>query len=201
MANTRKRITDTDYFYDRFKAKGLSLRRAAAILGMDHANLSLVLRGKEGRYASIDLVCDLARLFGVPIEEITRRLGYDVPRESSAKVHVIGTAMTERVEDMTRRAGGTVDRPRGAPDDMAAVRLTAEGPTDGWICYFMPAAGIDPSAVGRLAVVRDAEGAGYVGVLTRERDRKWAVKGLTGGLGVGGLTVKSAAPVEWVKTG
>lgn len=199
----KKRITDTKWFYDRLEAKGLSLRRAASILNIDHANLSLILRGVEGRYASLDLVCDLSRLFGVPVEDVMRRLGYDVPRESSARVHVIGEASGDegRVEDMSKRAGGLADRPRGAPDDMTAIRIAAPGTwVDGALCYSLPASAIDPSAVGRLAIVRDVEERGYVGVLGKDRERgRWSVKPIAGGYGVSGLQVKSASPVEWIK--
>lgn len=207
-ANTStKRITDTKYFYDRLEAKGLSLRRAANVLNIDHANLSLILRGVEGRYASLELVCDLSRLFGVPVEDIMRRLGYDVPRESTARVHVTGQADMGseggRVEELSKRAGGLADRPRGAPDDMVAVRLTAQGVDwlDGALAYYLPATAIDPSAVGRLAFVRDTDGGGYVGILAKDKERgKWTVRAVTAsGYPVTGLSVKSAAPVEWVK--
>lgn len=202
MKKKNTRQTDTKFFVERLTGKGLSIRRAAAMLNFDHAGLSRVLRGSKP--AHIDLACDLARLLGVGLDDVIRKLGYDVPRESMSKVVLHGQVLKDgTVEPRSRgKSLGTVDRPRGMPDDVAAVQIAVPGePFDGWVAYFIPGSGgIAPEAVGRLSHVKDSEGREFIGILEKDRDRgKWHVKMLKAEFGNGGIVAKAAAPIEWIR--
>lgn len=64
---------NSQWFYDQLDSRGLSLRRAAAQIGMDPASMSRSFKGS--RRLQSDEISALANLFRKPIEETMRQAG------------------------------------------------------------------------------------------------------------------------------
>lgn len=64
---------DTHWFHGVLADKRMSQRRLAALMGLDPAAVSLMLRGK--RKMSANEVAEMARLLGVSVQEILVRAG------------------------------------------------------------------------------------------------------------------------------
>lgn len=103
---------------------------------------------------------------------------------------------------------GRVDGPRrvpapvGMPEDTKVLRYQGGDATNGWLVYYAPGNGVGVDAIGRLCVVRTAQGASYVGRLVRGYTAGvWNVIDLfTHGV-IEGVRAVTAAPMAWIKTG
>ena len=73
---------DKVWFQRKFADAGMSQRRLAALMELNHAAVSLALQGE--RKLTLDEAATLARLLGEPFEEIVRRMGIAVPAPRGA---------------------------------------------------------------------------------------------------------------------
>jgi len=197
---------DAKWFRERIAAMDLNQTRAGALVGLDRSQFSKVLGGT--RELSPQEAADLAKVLAVPIDEILRRAGVVVARETKATVPVVGVADAHGAISAKFDGPKRIERPYSGFGDLSAVRIEAlHSPMDGWNAYFVPAIKIEPEAVGRLAVVSvkaGRAGSKYMGVLERETGRgNWRVAALSHGgeaSVVDRLSVEWAAPVLWIQT-
>lgn len=191
---------DTKWFKDRLADKGISLRKLATSLSINHTFLSKSFRGE--RRLQPQEAADVARILGVPFQDVIERAGVELPKEPGTAVTIVGTVNSVGEISNAVKGPRRAERPVRAPDDTAALRIAAPGSAlDGWIAYYVPSVRIEPEAVGRLSVVGVAGDGRFLRVLTKGYERgKWALKGLTLGMeDVAEIGVEWAAPVIWLR--
>lgn len=146
---------DSDWFNDRLKARGLSQRAAAQIIGRHASVFTRSLKGT--RRFDVDDIVSLRSVLQCSSDDILRRLGYPV---ESYGVPIIGKITSDgRVSTVTGRKGGTVSIP-DMPADARAYVVEADGGTlaayanAAFIVQEGPAgATIKPEVFGRLCIV------------------------------------------------
>lgn len=140
---------------------------AADVLGISGTTLVKSLTGT--RPFNVADVARLARGFSLPADEILRRLGYDVPRQT---VPITGRVTSDAlVSPITARRGEALPvphRPRGC---VAAIFETRHGPLaayDGAYVLYVPRTTVEPDAVARLAIIEcDAAELPILGIAQR----------------------------------
>lgn len=190
------------WFREQMKLKGLSFRKLGALLALDG---SAVSRRVDGTYKwTTSELGALARVFNVPLEDVARHAGVDVPRETSRAVRVVGVADAGgSIADGPGGGPRHVDRPDGRPDDMVAICFRPPGAAGHWVLFVAPRKGVDPEAVGKPALVETAAGTKYLATIVAGHERgRWALQGIFGGADIPGMAsadVVSASPVLWIK--
>ena len=123
------------WFKERLAALKMSQRQLAIRLSLDHAAVSLMLRGK--RQMSMDEAKQLADILLVPVTEVMRRAGIEV-LDDVRKVPIagyIGTAGT--VTLLPQGTHDAITAPADVPTGSFALQLRqVASPKDGWI-YFV----------------------------------------------------------------
>jgi DNA-binding XRE family transcriptional regulator len=193
------------WFHDRIADKGMSMRQLAGIVGVDPGNMSKQFAGKVKM--SMETAAEIARHLGVTFEDIVHHAGVQAPKDPSRAVAVVGTVGPDgTVKPARGSAGRRVDRPAGAPDDVAALRIETPGAAvDGWVAFYLPTVGrIDPEAVGRWSVVQlGNKGARYLRVLHRGYERgKWTLRPLQcadASADLVDVDIEWACPVQWIR--
>jgi transcriptional regulator with XRE-family HTH domain len=201
---------DIRWFQNRIRDLGLSQRRISSVIANNPNTLSLILNGK--RRVSHEEIPVLARELDATPEEILKRLGVEQPASKrQGNVKVLGVVdETGRVTE--RSATRSVEAPgakNANPANLRAVIYEAAGTkhphVHGWTLFFEQPAkprGVDADSLDALCIVEIGDKDGYyVGVVKRglERGRYDLVNGFSGDLLVGGVNVRSAAPVAWIK--
>lgn len=161
---------DTQWFRDRLADQRMSQRGLARNLGLDPAAVSLTLRGK--REMKIAEAAQIARLLGVPADEVMRHAGVRIG--SDGKMVLVCCYMDASAEVHTEATGLTVPHPGGdLPERLTAIQCRTAGTDldhmDGWV-LFAPVAmdgTVQADAVGRLSVVRLRAGVIHVAKLMR----------------------------------
>lgn len=144
---------NTRWFQDQLADRKMSQRKLAQMLQLDPAAVSLMLRGL--REIRLEEAAEMARILGIPLDDILAQTGIDLPREGGVDTcPVMGWIDTRGGVHNAAPAGPRhVARPPGAADGTVALRYVTEDWRDGWIAYFRPVDYVMPEAMGRLAVV------------------------------------------------
>lgn len=198
-SKTRPEDVDTKWLLDRLADKGLSARKASAMMGMSDSLLSRRIHGQIGW--GVTEAEDFATIVGQPAEEVARRVGL-APRQVAHKAKVSGIADAKgRIKDTPPRQ---IPTPGGGEiASLEGVAVEAPGaPLDRSVCFYAPVPDVDPRAVGRLAVmgVDDKRPGRMLGILEQGFDRRtWNVRGMLGELVAEGVQVKWASPVAWAR--
>lgn len=188
---------DTKWFKDRLADQGMSQRGLARTLGIDPAAISLALRGK--REMKIAEAAAIARLLGVPADEVMERAGARVSTKNTM-VPVTATMDGTAELHMDLKSGLMVPHPGGElPEECYAVICRTEGTDlshmDGWVLFtnqMNPEGGISPEAVGRLSLCRIKGGGIYVARIVRSMKRgRWTLHLPTG--------IMNDVEIEWAK--
>ena len=188
---------DTKWFKDRLADQRMSQRGLARSLGLDPAAVSLALRGK--REMKIAEAAAIARLLGVPADEVMERAGVRISTKNTM-VPISGTIDGTAELHMDLQSDLTVPHPGGdLPEDCYAVICRTAGTDlehmDGWVLFtgqMNPEGGISPEAVGRLSFCRIKGGGIYVARIVRGMKRgRWTLHLPTG--------VMHDVEVEWAK--
>lgn len=140
---------DTAWFVARLRSKRLSVRKIAILVGIDASSMSRVIRGRQP--LRIEQATKVARLLEVSLYELLRRAGTEPPAEGMT-LPLVGSL------------NGALDITIGKHPPVAsmpifeqsAVGLICDDSSSsfyGWIFAYVPAAAIQPSAIGRLSVV------------------------------------------------
>lgn len=186
---------DTKWFRDRLADQRMSQRGLARQLGLDPAAISLTLRGK--REMKIAEAAAIARLIGVPADEVMRHAGVQI--SSKGEMVLVCSYMDASAEVHTEPTGLTVPHPGGdLPETLTAIQCRTAGTAldhmDGWVMFanVHMDGSVQADAVGRLSVLRLRNGVIYVAKLMRGSRR--GVWTLTSPIGT-----MHDAEVEWAK--
>ena len=142
-------------------SRKLTHRQAAEILGFgeDHTKVTRTLAGNRDMH--ITELPRWAKLLNVPIAEVVRDLGIEVPARSTVATVVsvkgwvdsLGAVHSDRPSG-PRMAECPVDAAEGA----VALRYhTGGGQMDGWVMFYRPYPSISQAALDRLCVVQTSE--------------------------------------------
>lgn len=191
------------WFQNQLQSSQITQRKMAKVLRLDPSAVSLILQGKRG--IKLSEATELARLFGVPLEDVLVAAGIRMQVETKQTLELSGTITAESVVMWgTPRGQSTVPKPLWTGKDVRALRYQTpssqlEG-VDGALVYFRHCyTGIDPEALGKLAVV---EGAGVtrLGVLRRGYGvGRFTLLTLDGRVQVEDFEAVAAHPVVWMK--
>lgn len=192
---------NTRWFKDKFEDRGTSQRKAAKEMGLDPSAVSLMLRGL--RDIKMEEATDLARILGIPLNDVLANLGVDLSHDLAGveTVPVVGYIDRDGKVVTGRAMGPTkAPAPPGVPEGTVALRDQSETMFDGWLNYYKPVDYLQPEAIGRIAVVEMAD--------TGERLVRLLKNGFEPGtfrlIGVNGSQsdagkIKSASPILWCK--
>lgn len=201
---------DTHWFQAQLADKRLSQRKLAAMMGLDPAAVSLMLRGKRKMVAGE--VAVVARLLGVPVDEVMRHAGIDtglIERGVSsglgsgagagAGVPVVGWVDASGVVKAERSAGPAVVVRPPVSGDLEAVRIQTDGLYDGFVLYYRPCEGVSLEAVGQMCIVETVEGLRLVRYVKRGYEPgKYAIGGWRQDK-IDDVGLKTATPILWMK--
>lgn len=186
---------NTAWFRSRLADQKMSQRALARQLGLDPAAVSLTLRGK--REMKIAEAVSIARLLGVPADEVMRHSGVNIA--SNGKKVLVCSFMDAAAEVHTEATGMTVPHPGGdLPDSLMAIQCRTAGTDldhmDGWVMFanINMDGTVQADAVGRLSIVRLRNGVMHIAKLARGSRR--GVWNLVSPIG----TIKDAE-LEWAK--
>lgn len=189
---------DKLWFEDRIRARRTSQRQLAKLMGMDASAMSLMLNGK--RRMSAKEAADVAGLLGVPVDEVLRHAGAPVAVDKRGSVPVVGYVGQDGAIEFGRAMGPrTAIAPSDCADGCQALRVQNGGALDGWLLFYHPMDGVSLEAVGRLCVVRTAEGEDLLRVVSRGYEPGFFVLGRLLGGDREHVRLQSAAPVLWVR--
>jgi transcriptional regulator with XRE-family HTH domain len=198
---------DVKWFQNRIRDLGTSQRQLSTVIATNPNTISLILNGN--RKMTHDEIPILAQLLNTTSEEIIRRLGVEQPAAlKDDAVECIGTVdETGRVTEL--KAARTVEAPAARAANTKAVifnALAGEHVQHGWVYYFdIPAKprAVDADTLNALCLVEIGDHEGYhVGVVRRglERGSYDLFNAFSGERIVGGVIVRSATPIRWIKT-
>jgi len=175
---------DTRWFRDRLADRQMSQRELARKMGLDHASISGLIRGK--RPMRMNEAGTIARLLGVPVSQVLEHAGLQLHKQCACAVvgWIDGTG--EAHLDW-HNSSDTVPCLVGCPANCLAIRFqTAATPLDhmdGWLIHFQqPQDGVPADAVGRLCLVKLREGMKVVASVRRGYlPGRWNLIRLAGG--------------------
>lgn len=157
---------DTVWFRHHLEARKMSQRALAKVLGVDHAAVSLMLRGK--RKMTNAEAKKIADVIGAKVTEVLRRAGIDV-RDDVLKVpitsYINGDGNITLFPDKTHdHAVGPADCPHGT----YAVQCRAPTqPQDGWLMFVSPAQTLPDALLDRLCFVATTKGSSTLAIVRR----------------------------------
>jgi hypothetical protein len=199
---------DVKWFKDRIRDLGTSQRQISLAVSPNHNALSLVLAGKR-RVTHAEIPA-LANLLEVTPDELLKRLGVEAP--ATPKSHTVpcrGSVDETGKLDPDRQQIREVTAPANVTANTRGVLFRSLGGANmqqGWVYYFDEAAkprAVDAESLNALCFVEIGDREGYyLGVIQRglERGRYDIVNPFTRDLLVGGVSVRSASPITWIKT-
>lgn len=162
---------EQQWFKQRMQALKMSQRQLAARLNLDHAAVSLMLRGK--RTMSMDEAKRLADLLLVPTTEIMRRAGIDV-MDDVRKVPIAGYIGPGGV--VTLLPNGTHDlvfAPPDVPNGSFALQVRSiNDPRDGWLNFVSGTQGEPTNYLDKVCLVALKDGAMMHAVIKRGYKRE-----------------------------
>jgi len=197
---------NTKWIQDQLHQHGITQRELATRLKRDPAAISLMLHGK--RLLRLGEASTLARLLGVPLEELMTHMGLQAPQiQGKDTVTVRGWVDGDFIVHWdTPKGAKVVPRPaNNAPNGIQVVRFQTIGSKresiHGALAYFMKPKSVDTSAVGRLNVIKPKGiDSWYFGVLQRGYSAgAYSVSRLDGEVLVDDCMLEANAPVLWLK--
>ena len=191
------------YFTQLLRDRDLSQRGLARLMHLDQSSLVRAFQGK--RKFTTQETAQLARILSVPLDEVLRNLGVDVPMMSLAKggtVAVTGQIVAGKVQFGRPAGPRTVAAPPNeSAEGLQALRYSDEGPLEGAYLYFRPVDGVPAEAIGRLCVCTIQGGEVLLASVRHGSQRAtYTLRDLTGRVLLEDAWLESAAPVVWIKT-
>jgi len=148
------------------KARKLSGRDVAKIMGVNASALSLMLRGH--RKITNEEALQLSSLLNAPVSEVLRQAGVKV-LDDVVQIRITGyidQAMT--VTFFPANTYDTVLGPADCPTNSYALQLRVNNnPVDGWIYFVEPNQASVADKIGQLCVIATATGEALVGIIYR----------------------------------
>lgn len=191
---------NTQWFRDKLAERHMSQRGLARAMGLDAAAVSLMLRGR--RELKLREAAEIARLMGVPAEEILQHAGLKIG-SSGTRLPICGTidgtAEVKWADDL-----GDVQAPAGV-EAHGAIQCRTQGTPldymDRWLLFFTGPRkeGVHVESMERLSVVKIRDGLTGIGQVKRSYQRgKWDVSGPA--LIVRDVDLEYAIPVLLIQT-
>jgi len=190
---------NTGYFQGRIEDRGLSQRKLARLMGLDPSSVSLMLNGK--RKMSMPEAASLSTLLGIPLEDVIFNAGLPRPRDEGRTTPV--TMVADGAGWVKHRGGAhpRVPSPPGLPTMAAALRCEdPASPFDGWVFFVDPRSDVPADAIGRLCLVRTAEGDEWVRFVRRGYSAGLFTLASLNGETTADVRLSTASPVLWVAT-
>lgn len=190
---------NTKWFQDRIEDRKLSQRKLAAMMGLDPASVSMMLNGK--RSIKMAEAASLSSLLGVPLDDVMFNAGLPKPRDVDSTSPI--TMVVDGVGRVKPREGVSprVPVPPGLPTMAAALRC--EDPTsafDGWVFFAALRSDVPAEAIGRLCLVRTAEGNEWVRFVRRGYSSGLYTLASLTGEAVPDMRLVTASPILWIAT-
>lgn len=190
---------DTAWFRQQLAARKITQRTLAKNLDLDHAAVSLMLRGK--RRMQPNEAQQLADTLGVKTTEILRRAGINVIDDVRT---VMISAWVDDKGTVTLFPAKTHDRvvgPADCPSGTFGIQCRVPGaPQDGWLLYVSPAQEEPLNNLDKLCLVATAQGAGCVALLRRGyRTGTYNLMAWPKYATINDATVAWCSPVLWIK--
>ena len=187
---------DRRYFEGLMADRKLSLRGLARRMSLGHSQLSLTFSGT--RRMKLEEASALASIFSVPMSDVIRAAGIELPPTGEMRVPVVGGMRSDgTIEPTPEGAAERATAPCQMPEDTAAVQIRTAGGAfgwaDGWLLFFRKTGHVEPGCLGRLCVAQVAGGPMIVATLARGyRDSSFNASGFYQGES---LRLEWAAPV------
>jgi transcriptional regulator with XRE-family HTH domain len=181
--------TDVEYFLRKFRDLNLSQRGVARRLNMHFSTLHRTINGK--RNVKAPEATALANLFGVPVEEIISHLGGgDMVKSGQAPIMYV--IRNGRLDALTRRPFAKVRAPEEG--------LIAFEDKDRGEVYFgrLPESGVNPTALGRLAIVKLDDDTMVAGKITFHKPSGLYEITLANGEVLERVSAQAAQAVDWI---
>lgn len=161
------------FFRDALQAADKSQREMARFMGLDPSAITLMFQGR--RAMQLTEAQQIAQFLGIAIEDVLRNAGLELSaagssqagtgREvpeggaSTAPIPLAGTVSDAgEIQLEARPSRQQVDAPARLPQGAVAIRAIGDvfrpAVMRGSLLYFKPSETVEPSAIGRLAVVR-----------------------------------------------
>jgi transcriptional regulator with XRE-family HTH domain len=147
--------TDTTWFKNRIKERKLTQKELALFVGMED---SAVYRFLEGaRPLRVEEAVKMATILEVPLYDVLERVGAS-PSLESLSLPIVGSVNGSL--DVTPSTG--LPPVRSIPlFERTVVGLICDdnvSPLYGWVFTYIPVSGLEPSAIGKLSVVKLSSG-------------------------------------------
>jgi hypothetical protein len=142
---------DSDWFKKQILDRGMSQKQFYLLVDIDETALYRILSGKQA--IRLDQASKMARFFGISLYDILRRAGIDPPAEGMT-LPIVGSV--NGVFDVTLPAKypPVTSIPLVEQSAVGLICDDSLSPYYGWIFSYIPASDIEPSAIGRLSVVK-----------------------------------------------
>jgi transcriptional regulator with XRE-family HTH domain len=196
------RPVDKSWFQGKLRDMGLSQRRLAAQMQLNHAALSLMFQGQ--RNVSVDEAAELARLLGVSVNEICNRLGVELPaRHNSVSVKFL-IDETGKVNHTRPRGPTAVAGPVNDGGNLHAARYQTASSSlsalHNWTLFWEPSDRIQEDAIGSLCIIQLLNKDLLVRVLNKGAERgTFDLTGFGTNTFEPAARLLSASPVLWIK--
>lgn len=195
-----KTAFNPSWFKGKLADLNLSQRELADKLSIDPAGVSLMLRGR--RKIRIEEAGVIAKILSVPVEDVLRHAGVDTEVIQDHMTPVVGWIDIDgKIHREGIEGAKHVVRPAELDFTGQALRFQCDGALDGALVYFHPGEGIEPTSIGRMAVVKTKDGHELLRTIKRGYDR-----GMFSATPIGSnsktpdqLALVSSYPVEWMR--
>ena len=189
---------DRRYFDNQLKAKDLSLRGLAKLLGLSHSQLSLTFSGD--RRMQIDELVQLASIFGEPINRIIEASGVSLPMTGDVRVSVVGGMQGDGTVIPAKGIERTAAPAGMGPETVAIQARTAATALefmDGAVMFTAKPDGVASDILGRLCYLTIKGGPSAIALVKRGYAER--TFNLFGPFAQESVTLEHAAPIIWTR--
>ena len=175
-----KQVIDRDWFFQKLEENRKSVRGLARHLEVDASAVSRMLSGK--RKMKMEEANQIALFLGAPVSEVLKHAGVAVDLDGQPTRILLAATIDEkgyihRLTEPKPLPQGVIDRAQAAIGSrnrkvIAAQIRAPSGPLavmDDAVVLFAPSEGVDPAAIGVLAICRAKEGEQFLGRVERAR--------------------------------
>lgn len=191
---------DADQFKAWMKAKHLSLRRFAAELCVDPSTMTYILKGtraiKNNEYEA------MARILGVPINEVLRAAGVEVPSSLARTVPLVGhfDGDTVQAAETSEHLAAPLDLPDDAVCILCRTAMSRSEVLDGWQLFVAPRRQANNEILNRLCLLwpRNNKRTLIAYVKRGYRPNTYNLQPLIGDR-IENIEIDTFAPIMWIR--
>ena len=146
---------DSDWFKKQILDRGLSQREFYEATDINETALYRILSGKQP--IRLNEASKMARFLGVSLYDLLRRAGIDPPSEGMT-LPIVGSVSGVFEITMSGKFPPVTSIPLIEQSAVGLICDDSASPFYGWIFTYIPSSDIEPSAIGRLSVVKLSSG-------------------------------------------